>query len=69
LILSEYDGNVYIGDLIRDIICIINASNSVGIGNEITINKQRLEREPQEYPENLIKFMEEFKNMKQDLVN
>jgi hypothetical protein len=39
----------------------------VRIGNKLTINKQRLEGMSQEYPESLIEFIEEFKNIKPDL--
>jgi len=67
LILSKNDLNVYIDDFIRDVICIIITSYSVRIGNKLTINKQRLEGMSQEYPESLIEFIEEFKNIKPDL--
>jgi hypothetical protein len=69
LILSENGGNVYIGYFTRDVICIIVTSYSVRIRNKITINKQRLERVSQEYSESLIEFIEDFKNIKPDLVN
>lgn len=53
----ENDGNVYTGNVVRDMICVVVTRHDNTIRKNITINKQRLERASSVYAESLTKFI------------